>query len=77
MQASEIDLRTYYFLYVECGMSREDIYSSLHKKKWDYERKNKNTAADLRANKPHIWFDRYAKSWGQRQSDIACKKSQS
>ena len=31
-------------------------------KRNDYERKNKNTAADLRANKPHIWFDRYAKS---------------
>lgn len=36
MQAGEIDLRTYYFLYVECGMSREDIYSSLHKKTNDY-----------------------------------------
>ena len=40
MQASEIDLRTYYFLYVECGISKEDIYASLHKKKRSYATNN-------------------------------------
>ena len=30
---SEISLTTYYFLYVECGMTREEIYSSLYKNK--------------------------------------------
>lgn len=32
----EIDLRTYYFLYVECGLNKEEIYY--------YE--NKNTTTD-------------------------------